>query len=79
MIEFLWPWAAAFLPLPLLVYWLLPKAKREEAALHVPFFSLAEGYETSASRESRSLLRRFLMLLGWFALVLACTQPPMGR
>jgi len=75
MIALAWPWAFAFLPLPLLVYWLMPAAKHEEAALHVPFFSTVAGYEGEAGRQRRSLLRRFLMLLAWLALVLACTRP----
>ena len=76
MIEFLWPYAVAFLPLPLLVYWLLPKANRQEAALHVPFFSLAAGFESDSKIiHGRSIIRRFLMILMWLALVLAATQP----
>ena len=37
MIEFLWPLALIALPLPLLVFWLLPRVNHEEAALQVPF------------------------------------------
>lgn len=75
MMHLAWPWALAFLPLPLLVYWLAPPAKREEAALHVPFFNAATGYESTRVQERRSLLRRLIMLLIWLALVLACTRP----
>jgi Ca-activated chloride channel homolog len=76
MIEFLWPYALACLPLPLLVYWLLPKANRQDAALHVPFFGLAAGFESdSKMNHRRSFLRRLLMILMWLALVLAATQP----
>lgn len=75
MIEFAWPWAAAFLALPVIVWLVLPKSRQEEAALHVPFYSLAAGYESSASSQRRSWLRRLLMILGWIALVLACMRP----
>jgi Ca-activated chloride channel family protein len=76
MIEFIWPWAVAFLPLPLLVYWLLPKTTHQEAALHVPFFGIASSFESESKfTERRSMLRRFLMILMWLALVLSATQP----
>ncbi len=76
MIEFLWPYAIAFLPLPLLIYWLLPKAHRQEAALHVPFFSLAAGFESDNRLiQRRSIIRRLAMVLMWLALVIAATQP----
>ncbi len=75
MIEFMWPWAALALPLPILVYLLTPTAKREDAALFAPFFSSVRGYEASASVERRSLIRRLLMVLAWLALVLAAMRP----
>lgn len=75
MIEIQWPWALAFLPLPIIIHFLLPYAKREEAALHVPFFSLAAGFEADSVAERRSMIRRFLMILAWTALVIACMRP----
>jgi Ca-activated chloride channel family protein len=76
MIEFLWPFAALFLPLPLVIYWVLPKANRQEPALQVPFFSAASSYDSvSGQGQRRSLLRRALMILIWSALVLAATRP----
>lgn len=38
MLQFEWPWIFLLLPLPLLAYFLLPRARQEEAALRVPFF-----------------------------------------
>lgn len=38
MLQFEWAWIFLLLPLPLLVYFLLPPAPREDAALRVPFF-----------------------------------------
>ncbi|MGI9322109.1 MAG: VWA domain-containing protein, partial [Pseudomonadales bacterium] len=76
MIEFLWPWALAFLPLPLLVYILLPRARRTEPALQVPFYSQAASYEQQAGQvHLKTNVRRLLMLLVWLALVLAATRP----
>ena len=75
MIEFEWLWAAAFLPLPLLAL-LLPKATRQDAALHVPFYAAAAGYEVSGSgSRSRSWILRVLALLCWLLLVLAAMRP----
>ena len=76
MIEFLWPWAGALLPLPLLAYLLLPEAQRREASLRVPFFSLACRYEAGHSgNRLASWIRRLLMILIWLALVLATLRP----
>jgi Ca-activated chloride channel family protein len=47
MIEFQWPWVFAFLPLPLLVYFLFKPARHQESALHVPFFKVAAGFESA--------------------------------
>ncbi|MEX0942450.1 MAG: VWA domain-containing protein, partial [Pseudomonadales bacterium] len=75
MIEFTWPWALAFLPLPFIVHWLLPVANREEAALYVPFFGIAAGFAGQQRTGRASRLRRWLMMLAWLALVLACSRP----
>lgn len=75
MIAFEWLWALAFLPLPLLMYFVLPRANRHEAALHVPFFDLASGYQGERRQERRSMIRRVLLVLAWLALVLAATRP----
>ncbi len=76
MIEFLWPWAAAFLALPALVLLLYPRASRHEAALHVPFFGVASVFESdNRFSQRRSMTRRLLMIVMWLALVLAATRP----
>lgn len=76
MIEFLWPMAALFLPLPIIVYFLAPKAQRQEPALQVPFYSDAASFEgNTTGGRTRSLLRRMTLVLIWCALVLAATRP----
>ncbi len=76
MIEFLWPWMACFLPLPVIVYYLAPRAERTEAALQVPFFGIAASYEGATATGTRRLwLRRALLILIWCMLVLASTRP----
>jgi Ca-activated chloride channel family protein len=76
VIEFQWPWAFLLLPLPLLVYFLLPSAsKQQQAALKVPniedFAALSGGTQKLKSK----LWMKLLMLLGWLLLVLATAKP----
>ncbi|MBD3646230.1 MAG: BatB protein, partial [Pseudomonadales bacterium] len=76
MIEFAWPWVFALAPLPVLAYWLLPRARHEDAALHVPFYDLATARESDTSAaEGKPTLRRVLMILIWLALLLAAARP----
>jgi Ca-activated chloride channel family protein len=76
MIEFLWPLAALMLPIPLMIYFIVPRTKKQEAALRVPFFQSASAFDSNTSaRNSRHLLRRLLLVLCWAALVLALSRP----
>ena len=74
-IQFEWPWAFVLLPLPLLVYWLLPAAREHrEAALKVPClddFALGQG----EPKPGRKRLPLWLYAIGWLALVAATAQP----
>jgi Ca-activated chloride channel family protein len=75
MIEFEWLWAAAFLPLPVLAL-LLPRAIKQDAALHVPFYSSASAFQaTGNASSSRNLLRRLLLIVCWVLLVVAAMRP----
>jgi Ca-activated chloride channel family protein len=74
MFEFAW-WMLLFtLPLPLLVYLLIPaKAKTSQVALYFPHVSqLQQGNKPS---NKRSAPKFFIMSLAWIALVLACARP----
>lgn len=76
MIEFLWPLAAAILPLPLLVYFILPRSRKQEAALLVPFYQTAAAFDESGiSGSGRHIIRRLLLILCWIALVFALSRP----
>jgi Ca-activated chloride channel family protein len=68
-------WAFFALPLPLLVFALLPRATAVEgAALRVPFYALAmRGRETPSAATSGLLL--WLSLLIWLLLVIAAARP----
>ncbi len=76
MFELANPWLLLALPLPLLAYFLLPKASVEQTALKVPFYQtlhqLAGGRRHSAQH---STLQRALAVVLWLLVVLACARP----
>ncbi|HEB96903.1 MAG TPA: VWA domain-containing protein [Sedimenticola thiotaurini] len=74
-LEFAWPWLFAALPLPLLVAWLLPRARRSEGgALRVPFYAaLRAGPAAEPALPSRP--RLLLAVLAWLLLVTAAARP----
>ncbi len=75
MLELAWPWALLALPLPLLAYWLLPRAEQKLAALRVPFFdSLSETIEGTHTVSQGKLLQLLLALM-WCLLVFATARP----
>ena len=80
MIELAWPLALLLLPLPLLVYYLLPAARRDDAALRVPFYqqlaSLANGYSPTNKGIKRAFnIVHILLLSAWVALIIAAARP----
>lgn len=76
MLSFEFPWIIGLLPLPLLAYWLLPKAKQEQAAVRVPFYQqLSElGYQSSGS-VARKKLRLASLITIWLCLLAAASGP----
>ncbi len=75
MIEFGWPWCFALLPSPLLAYFLLPRARHTEAALHVPFFNELANFVASRGYDQRATITRLLLIAMWLFLVLASARP----
>jgi len=75
MSEFIWPWAFAALPLPLIFYLLLPAARSSAGkALRIPFFrELADLNETGTKKNFRGI--KLLALLAWLLLVGAAARP----
>lgn len=76
MFQLEWPLVLLGLPLPLLVYYLLPaKTDQQEAALRVPFledFRLSQ--QPSLRRHGKAWLK-ILCLLAWLLLVFAASRP----
>lgn len=80
MLELAYPWAILLLPLPFLVYKLLPPHREEVNALRVPFFSEvvdAAGLEAKSGSViiRRRRLQRFVAVLVWALLCAAVAKP----
>ncbi len=76
MIEFAWHWAIFCLPLPLLVYFVLPAAKQVFSAIKVPFFDqLNNDVQNQQRNNRRKIVKLVLYALAWSALVLAVARP----
>lgn len=76
MLEFTWPWAFLLLPLPLLIYRLMSRAPRQDAALYVPFFrSLSRLQSDNENLTSGRLLNLIFCIAIWLLLVLAASRP----
>lgn len=76
MLEFTWPWVFLLLPLPFLVYRLLPSAPRQDAALYVPFFSTLTRLQSDNEAISNSrLLNLICCSLIWLLVLIAASRP----
>ncbi|TVO34103.1 VWA domain-containing protein [Vibrio algivorus] len=74
-----WLW---LLPLPLLVYWLVPAYRTKRTAIKVPFFnllikSLGEDPSEGATQLKSSWWQRLILCVSWLCIVIALTQPKM--
>jgi Ca-activated chloride channel family protein len=80
MLEFAWPWMFLLLPLPLLVWWLLPPLRAREASVQVPFFDrLAAATGQTPQRGAVVLQRRAVQMVVavaiWILLAVALARP----
>ena len=78
MLELLWPFALLLLPLPLLVWRLVPASNNvEEAALRAPFFQAWQQLESysQGGRTQSSLWPVLLLSIAWIGLVLGLARP----
>ncbi|HFB64917.1 MAG TPA: VWA domain-containing protein [Aeromonadales bacterium] len=77
MLEFVNLWVLYLLPLPILVYFLLPAAKRaKKAALIAPFFD--EVYAATGGHDDEEKASHWvwwLSLIAWIALVISAANP----
>ncbi|MDE5460336.1 VWA domain-containing protein [Bradyrhizobium sp. CSS354] len=80
MLEFAWPWMFLLLPLPVLVWWLLPPYRAQQASIQVPFFErLAAATGQTPQRGAVVLERRAVQMIAaiaiWILLVAALAKP----
>lgn len=80
MLQLEYPWLLSVLPLPLLVWWLLPPYGERTKAIRVPFFDdMAKATQQTPARGAVILrgnwLRRVLAPLCWILIVLALAGP----
>jgi len=74
------PWVFLLLPLPLLIYYLVPAYREPRFALRVPFMSLlsrlsGQNVGSKASLLRRTSLQKVQLIVSWIALVAALAQP----
>ena len=74
MFSFAWPWMFLLLPVPVLVYRLLPAAKTTQAALRVPFYEPISRISENRLKSSRTS-RKLVMTLIWCLLLCASARP----
>ena len=75
MMQLEWPWVFLLLPLPLLVRFLLPAVKRQDAALRVP---VIDDFKTATSIElgsNKNYLLLTLATIAWCCLIFAASRP----
>lgn len=80
MLTFAQPWCALLLPLPLLVWWLLPAHAESRLGVRVPFFALLVSATGLQPREGvvtrqRGLWRTVSLVLCWLLALLALMRP----
>jgi Ca-activated chloride channel family protein len=74
-VEFAIQWAFLLLPLPVLVWLLLPPAPvAQSAALRVPFFNQLTA-ATTQNKTKRSIFRLFIAIIIWLLLIIAAARP----
>ena len=80
MFEFANIWAFLLLPIPLVVYWLLPPLRKRSDAVMVPFLqqtATASGQKIKKGAwvSRRSILQWVFLFLAWICLLLALAKP----
>lgn len=74
MLSLHWPWLLLALPLPLLVYWLVPAHQQSHSQVFAPSLMMLAEQKTLGS-QTPSWLIYVLMSAAWTCLVLACARP----
>ncbi len=77
MFEFAWPMIWLLAPLPLVIYWFSPRARRRgSSALRVPFYSRLSAYQTQTDgAQPMQWLQKLLLVLIWLLCLGAAAKP----
>src|SRR5215471_13249844 len=80
MLEFEWPWAFLLLPLPILVWWLVPAYRDRRTSVHVPFFdrlaqSTGQTPQPGAVVLPRRIFQMLVAIVIWLMIVAALARP----
>jgi Ca-activated chloride channel family protein len=77
MLELLWPWALALLPLPWIVWRFVPATSTEQAALRAPFFDSWQDLQGQSPdmKNQRAAATALCLGLIWLALLLSLARP----
>lgn len=80
MLELTYPWAFLLLPLPVLVWWLLPAQRERVNALRIPFFDQIAAAAGSEARAGAVVMRRRVMQMivavaVWVLLIVGIAKP----
>src|SRR6516225_1086822 len=80
MFEFAWPWMFALLPLPFLVWWLVPPYRARQASVQVPFFDRLAAATGQTPQQGAVVRRRrasqmIVAILVWILIVVALAWP----
>lgn len=80
MYELAHPWLLALLPLPMLIYWLVPAFRQATASIRLPFFNqVADAASVTASTGAvvpgRSKTQWCVEIVAWMLIVLALCRP----
>ena len=76
MLQLEWPWLLLLAPLPLMVYWLSPRAPKQDMALRVPFFQTVAQLSSEVSAGGLHSIGKFILLmLLWLCCLLAAARP----
>lgn len=79
-LEFANPYWLWMLPLPIIIYWLIPAYRTRQSAIKVPFFdvlvqALDESPSEGASQLSASHWQKAFLIISWCLLIFSLTKP----
>lgn len=72
-----WPWVLACLPLPALIYFFVPKAKKDLAALKTPFFHRVNAQDTAVGQNKLNghNYKLLILICIWIGSVISAAKP----